>query len=400
MTESFVPQVVDFRSDERAALVQRLAELLGDDGSAAFWSFLQVCKLESIQYLIKGAEVVPDLITSWSESCSVIAKRWAQKYHLPRSQEGSPVDSPRPQKRRRTAVDMSSSPVQAPSPTARDPRYINIAKERDGNACVFTRNPNIEGAHIFPHSMISARSDWAKMCPDIWKILGIFWGHEQMEAWKKDIFRDPANPTRSTDGSFNIISMSPTMHGDWARGVFALRPIKADDNEIIIELNYIPQPNHSFFDRVPLTKAPGTSRREFPVYATTVRPENPQLRVIGHGDVFTIKTNNPATHPLPSFDLLQMQWHLTAIVGLSAAAEAVGIDDFSDDDDDDADEEFPASWGSHEWPLPAPAFEPEPSSQSSQCVSGTQPTSDIQPATKEAETAGEVAQETDTETTA
>jgi hypothetical protein len=52
---------------------------------------------------------------------------------------------------------------------------------------------------------------------------------------------------------------------------------------------------------------------------------------IKSGDTFALRTVNPITHPLPSFELLEMQWHLNRIVSMSGAA------DIYDDDDDDDD---------------------------------------------------------------
>ena len=40
------------------------------------------------------------------------------------------------------------------------------------------------------------------------------------------------------------------------------------------------------------------------------------------GDVITIRTEDPINHPLPSWDLLDMQWVLHSLVALSGAAEA------------------------------------------------------------------------------
>ncbi|KAL1884895.1 hypothetical protein Plec18167_001551 [Paecilomyces lecythidis] len=39
------------------------------------------------------------------------------------------------------------------------------------------------------------------------------------------------------------------------------------------------------------------------------------------GDIITITTENPETHPLPSFKLIQMQWVLNRGIALSGAAD-------------------------------------------------------------------------------
>lgn len=44
------------------------------------------------------------------------------------------------------------------------------------------------------------------------------------------------------------------------------------------------------------------------------------LGVISSGDVFQITTHNPKIHPLPSFEILQLQWLMHRVRALAAAA--------------------------------------------------------------------------------
>jgi hypothetical protein len=48
------------------------------------------------------------------------------------------------------------------------------------------------------------------------------------------------------------------------------------------------------------------------------------------GQKFTLKTSDPIRLPLPSKELLELQWHLNRIVSMSAAAE---VRDEEDDED-------------------------------------------------------------------
>lgn len=50
------------------------------------------------------------------------------------------------------------------------------------------------------------------------------------------------------------------------------------------------------------------------------------------GDVITMRTEDPISHPLPSWDLLDMQWVLHRVVALSGAGEASEEDLDSDDE--------------------------------------------------------------------
>ena len=51
------------------------------------------------------------------------------------------------------------------------------------------------------------------------------------------------------------------------------------------------------------------------------------------GDIFTLTTNDPATHPLPSFELLEMQWFLNRLRGIAGAAEPIDGHYWDDDDE-------------------------------------------------------------------
>ena len=55
--------------------------------------------------------------------------------------------------------------------------------------------------------------------------------------------------------------------------------------------------------------------------------------LIRAGDIFTLTTNIPATHPLPSIELLEMQWFLNRLRGIAGAAEP--RDEHYRDDDGD-----------------------------------------------------------------
>lgn len=55
-------------------------------------------------------------------------------------------------------------------------------------------------------------------------------------------------------------------------------------------------------------------------------------QVLPSGHIFQIQTDDPEKRPLPSFSLLEMQWHLTRIVAMQGASESDDSDTQSDDD--------------------------------------------------------------------
>ncbi len=57
-------------------------------------------------------------------------------------------------------------------------------------------------------------------------------------------------------------------------------------------------------------------------------------RVIS-GPIFTLTTSDPVRLPLPSFELLEMAWHLARVVSMSASGLLNDLDLRFEDDDDD-----------------------------------------------------------------
>ncbi|OAT07771.1 hypothetical protein BDBG_03803 [Blastomyces gilchristii SLH14081] len=118
--------------------------------------------------------------------------------------------------------------------------------------------------------------------------LASFWEEERVEQWKKEIFSDPQNLKEPNDGCFNMVSLDKHPHALWGAGTYK------EDGE-------------------------------------------PEYRPIASGDVFSLTTDDPDKLPLPSWPLLEMQWHLQRIAGMSGAEASEDLDHNVDDDDDDDD---------------------------------------------------------------
>jgi hypothetical protein len=67
-------------------------------------------------------------------------------------------------------------------------------------------------------------------------------------------------------------------------------------------------------------------------------------RIVKSGDIFELKTDNAIERPLPSFQLLEMQWFLQRVVGMAGAAVPYDEDWEGEDSDDDA-VLYEAGWG-------------------------------------------------------
>jgi hypothetical protein len=59
--------------------------------------------------------------------------------------------------------------------------------------------------------------------------------------------------------------------------------------------------------------------------------DNRSISHVRSGETFTFTTKDPENLPLPSMELLEMQWVLQRLVGMSGAAGWPSLDDIDDD---------------------------------------------------------------------
>ncbi|RHZ57445.1 hypothetical protein CDV55_103987 [Aspergillus turcosus] len=147
--------------------------------------------------------------------------------------------------------------------------------------------------------------------------------------WKNAIFPNPDKPTDSIPENL-IICLTSSIHKDWEQGYCAFKPlhVSSDGLELECEFHWLPREGHGPTDNVDLSRRPtptaglsGSGGRFFHNFDKRIES----------GYRFVVKMTNPATHPLPSFPLLQMSWKLTQIVALPAAAEDPELEDYDDE---------------------------------------------------------------------
>jgi hypothetical protein len=232
-------------------------------------------------------------------------------------------------------------------------------KERDDHKCALTKMPHPQATYIFPYSMIhppvkSDKRKWSDMTPEFWDLLSLFWNEDRFSKWRHTIFPDSENPDVGTEGCFNLISLTPTAHDMWNRGLFALKPLKLSRNQKKLTVQFFWQVpgNHDVGDRIDLLTEP-TSSKGLEIVANEsnkhwlTRLENdgstPRIR---SGETFTFTTKDPKNLPLPSLELLEMQWVLHRLVGMCGAAEWPSWD-MIEDDTIDSDDGYPTDYNMH-----------------------------------------------------
>lgn len=150
------------------------------------------------------------------------------------------------------------------------------------------------------------------------------------------------NGAINTEQVRNIIIMSPSAHAYWDQCIFALKPTKLHEDRKTLEVEFwwLPirdaktQPRAVFVG----TKPDLTTASDSPGNNVSLLYCGAKKEVLESGKKLQFTTPVPDQYPLPSFELLEMQWVLHRIAALHGAA----ADDSDSDDDSDGDDE--ADW--------------------------------------------------------
>ena len=205
-----------------------------------------------------------------------------------------------------------------------------------------TKDSDPEVAHIFPYSMLNKAADTSFRYiaqASFWGLLSVFWDGNRVDKWKKKIFPDSQHPDTGVESCFNLICLAGSAHTHWNNGRFALKPLELsdDEKELTVQFFWQPQYGHRPEDRVDLLMKPLSSkglkfaeRGEEAWHLGSFSTEPP--RNFQSGDIFTLTTDDPGSRPLPSLELLEMQWILQRITAMSGAAGTPELD-WNDDDD-------------------------------------------------------------------
>ncbi|KAL4963578.1 uncharacterized protein BDV14DRAFT_89603 [Aspergillus stella-maris] len=168
--------------------------------------------------------------------------------------------------------------------------------------------------------------------------MNVFWEKRRVENWKAEILGDPETLSNPKDGCFNMLSLDKSAYALWGAGRFALRPIEAVSSESISVQFFWQRSSSNGVAEIDLSTDPESSREVYgdkdysiPVFTGKYKDSGePIYRAIASGDVFTIRTDDARDLPLSSWALLEMQWFLERVAGMSGAAEEVEISEYSD----------------------------------------------------------------------
>ncbi|CAG8364931.1 unnamed protein product [Penicillium salamii] len=175
----------------------------------------------------------------------------------------------------------------------------------------------------------------------VWAFLVSFWGKAKVSIWRELLRR---NSKINVYQIFNLINVDVSVCRCWAFGYAAVRPISvnAEKTEMKIAFHWFPRPerlgNIKKNDHVSILQNEFQDMRFRPGETPEGRSCIPTLlggrpvSMVASGHIFTVKTDNKDVRPLPSFDLLELRWHLSRIAAFQGAA---------DNEDGDCDYDYP-----------------------------------------------------------
>jgi hypothetical protein len=195
----------------------------------------------------------------------------------------------------------------------------------------------IEVAHIYPHHSIKKKEeDRTGPRHEFWSYLRIFWSEEKVTAWEAKLFPQGIGE-KGLEEVYNLISLAPTVHAIWGRGLFALKPIsESDDKKTLIVQFFWQEKQKGPLPKMSLTTTPISTQGLEQTAGVWLFDKN--KKQIRSGDCFELQTDDPIQKPLPSFELLELQWALHRIQGMAGAADV----DWEASDSDNEIEEAPS----------------------------------------------------------
>ncbi|EER36787.1 conserved hypothetical protein [Histoplasma capsulatum H143] len=316
------------RSSQRTDILKQLKTVLNDvigsvTVSPCFWALCQTADVSKLESMIRDVSEMPKasvtrgFLEATIDDSDFVVDRWLQNI----------------------SVKSTTSSMRRSSSAS------DQCKARDNHRCILTGWPNPEAAHIYPFCLLRAAQREPRASHRFWHLLGIFWEKERVDRWKAELFRDSPNLTDPGDTCSNMLSLDKTAHALWGAGRFALRPValSADRKAMQIEFYWQKKPAHGK-DEIDLLSEPETSRGLYDYddgeglsCITGKRGKNgqPKYEALVSGQRVTVNTDDPDKRPLPSWDLLEMQWVLQRVAGMSGAAEP---SDHKREDSGDTDE--------------------------------------------------------------
>ena len=196
------------------------------------------------------------------------------------------------------------------------------------------------GKHLTPNAML-------------WQLLSLFWPDRDVLAWKAAL-----STAGGTEIFENLLTLAPTVHMCWDSCEFALKPIQMAPDNRSMEVKFYWLKHRPRTKYTSLLQTPDLPS-DFPSGCGDMKFwDCLSEQKICSGHTIIMHTDDPINHPLPSEELLRMQWNLNRVAALSGAAEISDLHE-SSDDDDNYNDVLIADWTSDDELIDQPLRNPD-----------------------------------------
>ncbi|KAB8229436.1 HNH endonuclease signature motif containing protein [Aspergillus alliaceus] len=339
--------IEELEDASKVGLIKELSRTLNMDLDSGVRACLWFADVERLKALVQKARededsealilLRGDLVTAMLQTCKLLPRYPTPTPDVVALTNPSVIEGvPRKPQRKRKRQESVSEPSEASTSDGQNQTLLQTAaasgpdtllgpprlgkakklcRERDQNTCVVTANGiTAEVAHIYTHCLNPLDSQNQDRNRIFWSVLKLFWSKAMVESWKSAVLGP-----MGTEACQNMLCLSPTVHRRWQKAHFALKPVDKSDNgkEMTVQFFYLLRGKYA--QQTKLETRPDETCHLTP----GIMYNEKAGAAIYSGQKLVIKTADPQRHPLPSFDLLQMQWILTRIVAMSGAADDI-----------------------------------------------------------------------------
>lgn len=174
-----------------------------------------------------------------------------------------------------------------------------LCRERDGDRCIITGLTGPDIVSICPNVLLGSSNDDLVL----WRILEAFWGQEKAAVWRRKAVEA---------GCSNLICLDSSLYTAWSSAKFVLQPISVEGTTLKFRLFWLRSLNARYPGVESLLIKPDDMLADAP-------GDTQCARLPPNGSLFAVTAKEPCL--LPSFELLELQWHLQRLAALSGAAE-------------------------------------------------------------------------------
>lgn len=184
-----------------------------------------------------------------------------------------------------------------------------------------------EVAHIYPSALLRDKPD-CKRQVEVWGMLKLFWPPGKVAAWRAAVDKNKSDIYG--EKPFNMLCLNPLAKALWDIGAFALKPISISEDKKILTMQFFWQAEREQgMTEIDLLAAPLSTRYLDGAYGCWLAHGDERMK---SGHIVTMSTNDPIAFPLPSLELLEIQWFCRRVLAMAGPSQG---DEWLDEESDE-----------------------------------------------------------------